>query len=363
MDAMRAILATAVAFSHAWLLLVRDFLPGDPAIGQLGYFLAGFAHSAVVLFFVLSGYWVTRTVVRRAQDGWSWRTYLIDRLTRLWLVLIPALLLGGALDALGVFVFKTPTHLGETATWVLRKDVAADLSPLIFLGNAFFLQFDIHAFGTNGPLWSVAFEFWYYLWFPALWLELRYRKSSLALLTLVLGLYTPALAFSFLTWLCGSLLYSATRIFPDLGRRQALPILAVATPLLGISLLWSRSKGFGVEDLLLAGAFALFLHGLILLDPPRSRLAAALARFGSRASFSLYAIHFPILALLAGLLVGHQRLAPGWIAMGISLALVAIAVVTATLFARATEARTESLRRYLLRGRAPRNTLSESTER
>ena len=48
-------------------------------------------------------------------------------------------------------------------------------------------------FGSNGPLWSLAFEFWYYLWFPALWLLWR-RQPSWMLATLAVGWFAPPMA-------------------------------------------------------------------------------------------------------------------------------------------------------------------------
>jgi peptidoglycan/LPS O-acetylase OafA/YrhL len=55
MDAMRAALAVTVAFGHVWGLLVEDYRPTASVLVRAGYFFAGFAHSAVILFFVLSG--------------------------------------------------------------------------------------------------------------------------------------------------------------------------------------------------------------------------------------------------------------------------------------------------------------------
>jgi len=56
-------------------------------------------NEAVMIFFVLSGYLVGGSAIgAMRRDTWSWRRYLLKRLTRLWVVLIPALVLGFALD-------------------------------------------------------------------------------------------------------------------------------------------------------------------------------------------------------------------------------------------------------------------------
>ena len=51
-------------------------------------------YQAVMVFFVLSGYFISSTVLRSINENrWSWSDYLIKRVTRLWIVLIPALVL------------------------------------------------------------------------------------------------------------------------------------------------------------------------------------------------------------------------------------------------------------------------------
>ncbi|MEG3181700.1 acyltransferase family protein [Sphingomonas sp. LT1P40] len=353
MDAMRTLLAVTVAFGHLWGLLVEDYRPTGSLIVQLCYYAAGFAHSAVVMFFVLSGYWIARSVTARVERGWSWRDYLGDRGARLVIVLIPALILGGVLDAIGLHVLRLPTHLGQTDTWVLAKDVAHDLGPGVLLGNLLFLQDIVVApYGTNGPLWSVAFEFWYYLWFPALWLSLTYRRFSLALVVLLVGVVNPELAFGFVSWSCGALLHFAEQRARQREWQCSRRAVIMAAILCGIVLAWGRTGDFGLEDPIEAAAFALFLFTLLRSAPRRNAAFAPLALFGARASFSLYAIHFPLMALVAGIIVGGARRAPDSATMAMAAAILAGVVAIAWGFAALTEANTGRLRRLLRRATA-----------
>jgi peptidoglycan/LPS O-acetylase OafA/YrhL len=73
-------------------LTARPAAPGQITMGN----------EAVMLFFVLSGYLVGGAVLRALSRGvWSWGDYLIRRLTRLYVVLIPGLIFGVALDLWG----------------------------------------------------------------------------------------------------------------------------------------------------------------------------------------------------------------------------------------------------------------------
>ncbi len=352
MDAMRTMFALVVAFGHIWALLIRDYQPPGNLAVQAAYFAAGFGHQAVILFFVLSGFWISRSVVRGAARGWSWRSYLTDRLTRLMPVLVVTLAIGGALDAVALYWLRSPTHLGLTDTYVLRTDVAANLSWEVLLGNLVFLQILIKPFGTNGPLWSLAYEFWFYIWFPALWLALRYRRPSIALATLVFGWFVPTLALAFLSWLCGAAVFGIAQRLAgrrQLSRGKAWTLLAVTSGLLAIALVATRFGADTWKDPALAVMFSAFLLSLIVLNPSPVALVRPLAIYGARASFSLYATHFPVMAFATALAIGAQRLPPDTYGVTLVIVVLAVSLIFAWLFAMQTEGRTGALRRFFAR--------------
>lgn len=345
---MRAALAVTVAFGHLWGLLVEDYRPTASLLVRAGYFLAGFAHSAVILFFVLSGYWIARSVTVRVERGWRWDDYLIDRVARLGVVLVPALVLGGALDWIGYRMLDLPTHHGLTGAWVFTQDLSQSLTGQALVGNLLFLQhLIVPPFGSNGPLWSLAFEFWYYLWFPALYLAWRHRRPGIALVSLAVAFANPEIAFGFLSWLCGAALHGAERCWPERRLPRWSPVAAGLLCL--AALLWGRTGDFGAEDPLEAATFALFLFTLLSSDPPRIGMLRPFAVYGARASFSLYAIHFPLMALTAGWVVGPTRLAPGGEAALAVGAILMLALGAAWVFSAQTEARTGALRGWLRR--------------
>ena len=177
-DALRCLAAGEVLFGHALNLFVTNSVAGLHGALRLVHVVASFGHHAVIAFFVLSGFWISKSVAERHADGrWSWSDYSIDRLSRLWVVLIPALMVGGALDALSLGLARFPySALGPT---ILGGDFAIRLTPTTFLGNVLFLQkLAVPMFGSNTALWSLANEFWYYLWFPAL-VGLALRRIAL----------------------------------------------------------------------------------------------------------------------------------------------------------------------------------------
>lgn len=89
LDALRAFAAFSVLLNHwrdATLIDYSKLNHHSPLIA-LGYFVTGLGHQWVIVFFVLSGYLVGGSVLGAfARDSWSWRAYLLTRLTRLLIV-------------------------------------------------------------------------------------------------------------------------------------------------------------------------------------------------------------------------------------------------------------------------------------
>ena len=169
----RWVAAWLVVAEHARSLIFLDYgelqSPGVWAKGF--YFLTGFGHEAVMVFFVISGYLVGGKVWSLYREGrFGWRRYLADRLSRLYAVLFVALLLGAAMDWTGYLFFNKYGLYNQGYEGSIAVLGAAPIERMgwrDFLVNAFFLQTIVGpTFGSNGPLWSLAYEWWYYVLFP-----------------------------------------------------------------------------------------------------------------------------------------------------------------------------------------------------
>ena len=101
LDALRGLAAISVMFSHWWDAFYT--VPQHDLLLTAAYLFGSFGRAWVIVFFVLSGYLVGGSVLRaRLNNNWSWRGYLLNRCTRIYVVLLPALLLGGLFDWLGM---------------------------------------------------------------------------------------------------------------------------------------------------------------------------------------------------------------------------------------------------------------------
>jgi len=325
LDLIRAAAAWAVMWGHLRGLFFVDFPEVTRRSAWLGaiYFLTGFGHQAVMVFFVLSGFFISSAILKRhAARSWSWRDYAIDRSSRLYVVLIPGLVLGLLCDEFGSHRFA-PSGLYTHPLLNLGYAVARDgLTFKDFAGNILFLQTILcRTFGSNAPLWSLANEFWYYVLFPLAlsaglaWASKRWRSATLlAILAIAVAIFVGIdILIGFLVWMAGCAVAIAYSQF-KLGRRGWLiTYLAVSLVALAICLTSARIRTparLG-GDIAVGIVFAVVLFGVLQIDfrgqhSPYSRLTHWCAGF----SYSLYVLHFPLLLFLRAWLAPTQRWQP-----------------------------------------------------
>jgi peptidoglycan/LPS O-acetylase OafA/YrhL len=198
LDAARAIAAGLVVLFHAKIYAFG--IVELPIWQKVIYAPANCGTAAVFWFFVISGYLIGGSVIAEiAKTGsFDFRRYMINRMTRLYIVLLPALALGAVLD--GARLAAWGLH------WNAGYETSASLSVVTLIGNIVYLQtLVVPTFGSNFPLWSLANEFWYYLLFPLLLAPLMINQSAIRrTLLFVLGVTTAL--FIAKSQLCGSFL-------------------------------------------------------------------------------------------------------------------------------------------------------------
>lgn len=303
LDCARWIAAFLVVIEHLRSLMFTSFGPGDHlgVMGKTFYFLTGFGHSSVMVFFVMSGFLVGSKILERMAAGtFSWQKYVIDRTSRLYAVYLLALLLGGLLDYFGFSFFNQYGLYDQTFPGrinVVNFNFRDNLSESILGLNLLMCQTILGpVFGSNGPLWSLANEFWYYLLAPISFsLFYIYSKPSkiLALAALALmGWFLPApILIYFLVWLMGASLYffNSKRVLP----------LWCSLILFGCCFSLARLRWMDssmAPDFLIGVSFALVINSAAgsMRRLPRHQFSKWAADF----SYSVYLCHFPLVVFL-----------------------------------------------------------------
>lgn len=297
---VRGLAAFTVAAAH----LRAEMYPGlrtlaDPSLWFQGFaFATGFAHQAVLWFFVISGWLVGGSLLNKIGRPGAMTSYAIDRVTRLWTVLVPT--------------FALTLLLGMAAGVLQPGSIdfvpANEFSVMAFVGNLFGLQgVVVPDFGGNYALWSLANETWYYVMFPLLLLLFGARSAgsriaSGAALALGAILLPAEIVMYFAVWLLGAA-FSRVRIDCSIAVRCAwLVPLAAASAYFRLTADNDRFDQSTLPmDLLLSVMFLAFLSSLQYKPAPTSAFARPLARVGkffADFSFSLYVLHLPLVFLM-----------------------------------------------------------------
>ncbi|HTQ51929.1 MAG TPA: acyltransferase [Candidatus Acidoferrales bacterium] len=244
----------------------------------------------VVVFFVLSGFLVGGKVLERVRNGtFDATSYALDRVSRIYVPLLPALLF----------------------TMVMCQICGRTISIGVFFGNLFGLQgLSCGTFGGNGPLWSLAYEFWFYVlacYFGLLFGSAYRVTSALLGVTLVFVIFTQFHASYLFCWCLGAFSHSLlTRHFKKMWFFVSLGLAVAAYGLLQLlsepgstNHLGSFLPSLDVGTLILSLGLA-FIVPFIAQRPPRSVKLISIERAGTHLaafSYTLYLTHYPMLAI------------------------------------------------------------------
>ena len=334
------------------------------------YFATSLGHQAVMIFFVLSGFLISGSVLKAYQEErWSWRWYLTNRLTRLYVVLIPALVLGAFLDRMGISCFGTRgIYGGRGGDFVVQVPVASHLTLKAFVGNALFLQkILVPTFGSNGPLWSLANEFWYYIVFALLLMTILGKgktvRSAGLIGAMLIGIGMGIqMSLYFLIWLMGV----AINFMPQIKRgMRALMTAALIAVLL--ALLASKYLNQTGSDFALGLASTVLIYALLQTTAPSvGKLFARMAHRLANMSYTLYVVHLPLIVFISAWILRSGRWNPDWFHLTLGLLVLMTGVLYAAAVAHFTEANTAAIRTRVaqwLDSLAPTQASAELAER
>jgi peptidoglycan/LPS O-acetylase OafA/YrhL len=324
LNGLRGIASLLVVLSHARAFALVDYneLIYRPPGATAFYFISGLGHQSVMIFFVLSGFLITSSIIRDLNtNSWSIYWYLANRLFRLLSVLFPALILTLVADLAATKLFSGSEFYSGRLWSVFHSGPGSDgqgidLSISTFLGNLFFLQtVAVPVYGSNGPLWSLSNEFWYYTLFPLFLIALfkigsaSEAKRFLSLLLISVGLFLLPIQLSMLglVWSIGALAAWYTNVVRIRRPPGAIVVLSVAV--LASGLLFS--KWYGSDRIISEIIVGLGAGFLILVTSQNQSLPKWLSSVFSvlaAPSYSLYLVHFPVIGLIATALFSAQRM-------------------------------------------------------
>ena len=324
-EALRAVAVAFVIVAHLPSELVRWPGPAHRLLAPLTFW------GGVDLFFAISGYVITATLLRQERAG-RFRDFALPfyvrRIFRIW----PAALAWLAIGLLAAYFFNRSGAFGQPAQ-VARDSVAAMLQ----VANIYIAH--CHC-GKEYVYWSLSLEEQFYLLFPLLLYLLGRDRLLPCMFALIAGQFwlarpvdstmwlvrTDAIAFGVLVALMQA--RGGTRSIEIALARRRHAATALMLALLAAIALASRLPSYRIQCGLLAvlsGATVLVASGDARFLTSSPYLRRALLWGGSR-SYSLYLVHNPcywatreIFHRIAGPHTGHIELAAPFLVTALAL--------------------------------------------
>lgn len=361
LDIARGLAALAVCAGHLRAAIFVDFgqLESTSLLQKFFYAMTSLGHEAVMIFFVLSGYLVGGSVLKQ-KHKFEWLKYSITRLTRLWVILIPALLLTLIVDQTLQF-FQPEVFAGANIEmWASGPDKSNYSSSIdTLIGNIFFQQtIFVPVYGTNSPLWSLSNEFYYYFIFPSLLLLIGYlgQRNNFGLRlfygfggVIALSLLPSSFATGFLVFCMGALVSwfngQETR---DKGLGSYQILIGCAAFIFALYLSKANvTLRFVNHEILIGLGFSLFLVSLAKVRL-RFILLRRSAAFLADISYSLYLTHFPVVLLIAATCYGTNQVKPDVIGLSQFIGWLGVVLLIAVFFWWLFERHTDSIRNKVM---------------
>jgi peptidoglycan/LPS O-acetylase OafA/YrhL len=292
----------------------------------------------VVIFFLLSGYLISQTLHRRLADPNSrFIDYAIDRWSRIYSGFLPAILVVAAMDYVCISHFHTNPETIERFT----------LSG--FFANLAMLQAPAVAlpFGSAAPFWTVAIEFWIYMFVGLIAFATRNRITIFTVITIVAIFLTGIIPVQSLTdnnavlapWLLGAACERliSSRSFQKVPNGLLWIVAIVALCLLAYHVAAGErifsNYAFALAAMIFAPAIATFSR----TNPSTPKYLESGVKWWVGWSYSLYLLHHSILMFVATAMNGSSRVLYG----------VAASIIASILFASVTEAHHLSLASHI----------------
>lgn len=303
-DSLRGVSALLVVASHCVQFF---FLPSNPAYHK---FVAMVSQSSVMLFFVMSGFLITKSITGNISKNGrlDLEDFFIKRFARIYPPLISSFFLVAfivaVLYATGLPMSGIP---GIPKQYSFSEFASSYIPSFLFLNGflanfkdvihdnigATFINLGVYP-SSNAPLWSLSIEVWYYvvagLAFSG---KAKNLVASIAVAYVGYRLNGPFLMFS-IVWMAGSvccLIHDGVLKVSNLTRL----ILTFLSCLYLANCTYYLLEGYSPQNLnkfnVASGLFfAITILNLFIVKDSRLNIFPRSARY----SYTLYIIHFPV---------------------------------------------------------------------
>lgn len=297
LDTLRGLAAVIVAICHCSQLFINQHLP------EYYRFFAILAQSCVMVFFVLSGFLITKSITGNiARNGsLDLKDYAIKRFARIYPPLIFSFVVVAVLTVLSKqFFISGDGSLATANGWVNKYGFNVELFgylPSAIMSNGFVGDMSP---ASNSPLWSLSIEVWYYV-IAGMILSGRKELIIAGLAVGYVGISNNSPFFYYsIVWVLGAILclmHDGVIKVSRLATSLAL-ICATAYAFYRLLIIYDNftNSNLTLVNVALGMLMAALLQKVVIERDIRLSILPSMASF----SYTLYIIHFPILLFVFG---------------------------------------------------------------
>ncbi len=334
LDWLRFLAAFMVVLKHSkdtsWVSYsMMDEASRANIITKIIFLLTRYGFEAVIVFFVLSGYLVGGATFKRLGTGkFDIGDYAADRVSRILLPLIPAILIAAGVE-------YTITH--ELSWWT----VAGNLASLQGIAVPSMLY--------SPPLWTLSYEVWFYIVNGAI-ASIAMRSRNIVLPMCVLSGGLAIFSFLRVDYLC---IWYIGAIFGwmNIGNKSTSNLVFSIAAFLAfvvitdIAIVKNDTSHFARMSI-----FSLSISSLLMVREMAKfevveRSIWKIGTYLSSFSYSLYLIHYPVLFMIQAYFPKNNHM--GYAEVSRFFISVAASLISGYLFYAAFEKHTPKLRKFL----------------
>lgn len=370
-DLLRFLAALFVVLGHARTMIFEDFDSTDKLnLLEIGfYWVTSLGHASVIFFFVLSGYLIGGGILKSVLESrFDISKVLINRMTRIWIVLLPALIFVYFLNRVSCqYLADSPFCQGELPHYLSRGPVDLLDDSVLFRKTIFFLvskDIGIGYFGGNHLLWTLNYEVGAYLLCIVLasiftlitksHTNIKGSKNLILLRQFILTtlliywLYCMKLGLGFIPYLLLFVLGAISFKLSSSRLHSNKFSIGTGTFIITLTVLGQFIRQFPIKNLVNEElSFSDLLLGLVFAFLLSYARIPKISDYGHKNkfwninfSFSLYVTHLPIQGLILGINFGNNFF--------MFCLMILVPLISAKIFAYFTEDKTNLLRKRIL---------------
>ncbi|HEO1771842.1 acyltransferase family protein [Acinetobacter baumannii] len=202
LESLRGLSALIVLFAHAYQVFI------NPIYSGLSNIIGLIAQSSVMIFFVLSGFLISLSIQNniKRNSRFCFASFITSRLNRIYAPLLFSLFIVIALALLAQYFFQSSSNqfinqnlsIARTGFTLTFQEVLAALT--------FTNGFIANSVNSNPVLWSLAYEFWYYILAGLIATDSKFSKFVALILFLLLATFSKTFALLSVVWFSGFLI-------------------------------------------------------------------------------------------------------------------------------------------------------------